>query len=253
MTWTVGAVAKLAKVTVRTLHHYDAIDLLRPTDRSDTGYRRYTDADLEQLQQILFFRELGFALGEIRRIMIEPGFDRRRALLAQRSLLGDKARRTEAMLAAIDRALDALDEGVDMDANEMFAVFGDFKPEDYEAEVEQRWGHTDAYAESARRTSRYAKADWEFIKAEGDAITAAFVDALDRGLPPEDPAVQAVVERHWQHLAHWFYTPTAEMYAGLGDLYVDDLRFTRNIDRARAGLAAFQRAAMRAYAKAMGS
>jgi DNA-binding transcriptional MerR regulator len=253
MTWTVGAVAKLAKVTVRTLHHYDAIDLLRPTGRSDTGYRRYTDADLEQLQQILFFRELGFALGEIRRIMIDPGFDRRRALLAQRSLLGDKARRTEAMLAAIDRALDALDEGVDMDANEMFAVFGDFKPEDYEAEVEQRWGHTDAYAESARRTSRYTKADWERIKAEGDAITAAFVDALDQGLPPEDPAVQAIAERHWQHLAHWFYTPRAEMYAGLGDLYVDDPRFTRNIDRARAGLAAYQRAAMRAYAETMGA
>ncbi len=125
--------------------------------------------------------------------------------------------------------------------------------EDYEAEVEQRWGHTDVYAESARRTSKYTKADWERIKAEGDAITAAFVDALDRGLAPEDPPVQAVVERHWQHLAHWFYTPTAEMYSGLGDLYVDDPRFTKNIDKARAGPAAYQRAAMRAYAKAMGS
>jgi hypothetical protein len=184
--------------------------------------------------------------------MTDPGFDRRRALLAQRSLLGDKARRTETMPAAIDTALDALDEGVDMDANEMFAVFGEFKPEDHEEEVKERWVDTDACAQSARRTAKYTKADWERMRDEADAITAAFVDALDRGLPPEDPAAQAVVERHWQHLTRWFYTPTAKMYAGLGDLYVSDPRFTRNIDKARAGLAAYQRTAMRAYAEARG-
>jgi hypothetical protein len=117
----------------------------------------------------------------------------------------------------------------------------------YAEEAKQRWGETDAYTESARRTAKYTKADWERIKTEADAITAAFVDALDRGLPPEDPAAQAVVKRHWQHLARWFYTPTAEMYAGLGDLYVDDPRFTKNIDKARAGLAAYRRAAMRFY------
>jgi hypothetical protein len=120
----------------------------------------------------------------------------------------------------------------------------------YAEEAKQRWGETDAYAESARRTAKYTKADWERITAEADAITAGFVDALDRGLPPEDPAAQAVVERHRQHLARWFYTPTAEMYAGLGDLYVDDPRFTKNIDKARAGLADYRRAAMRFYVAA---
>jgi DNA-binding transcriptional MerR regulator len=240
----VGAVAKLAKVSVCALHHYDAIDLLRPTGRSEAGYRLYTGVDLERRQQILFFRELGFSLGEIDRIMTDTGFDRRRALLAQRSLLGDKARRTEGMLAAIESALGALDEGVEMNADEMFTVFGDFEPADYEEEVKERWGGTDAYAQSAWRTAKYTKADWERMRAEADAITAAFVDALDRGLPPEDPAAQAAVERHWQHLARCFYTPTAQMYLGLGDLYVSDPRFTKNIDRARAGLAAYQRAAM---------
>jgi hypothetical protein len=100
----------------------------------------------------------------------------------------------------------------------------------------------------ARRTARFTKTDWKLIKTEGDEITAAFVEALDQGLEPEDPAVRAVVERHWRHLERWFSTPTPEMYAGLGDLHANDARFSGNIDKAREGLAAYQRAAMRVYA-----
>jgi DNA-binding transcriptional MerR regulator len=179
---TVGEVARLARVSVHTLHHYDAVGLLPPSGRSEAGYRLYTAPDLERLQQILLFRELGFALAEIRRIMLDPGFDRRRALSAQRALLADRARRLDAMRAAIDDALDALQKGI--------------------------------------------------------------------RLAPDDPAVQALADRHWHHLARWFYTPTPEMYAGLGDLYVSDPRFTKNIDKAREGLAACQQAAMRSYAQA---
>jgi hypothetical protein len=169
-------------------------------------------------------------------------------LRAQRELLARKARRGQEILAAVDAAIRAADEETETDEAEMFEVFGDFRPEEYEEEVRERWGETDAYAESARRTATYGRADWEQIKVEADEITAAFVEALDRGLPPGDPAVQAIVERHWQHLARWFYTPTPEMYAGLGDLYVSDPRFTKNINRARAGLAAYECAAMRVYA-----
>jgi TipAS antibiotic-recognition domain. len=137
-----------------------------------------------------------------------------------------------------------------MEADDLFEVFGDFDPRDYDDEVQRRWGGTDAYVESARRTATYGRADWQAIKAESDEITAAFVAALDQGLAPDDPAVQALVDRHWHHLAHWFYTPTPEMYAELADLYVNDPRFTKNIDKAREGLAAYQRAAMRSYAQA---
>jgi hypothetical protein len=135
-----------------------------------------------------------------------------------------------------------------MDADDLSEVFGDFEPSRYDDEVERRWGGTDAYAESARRTAAYGKADWQAVKAEAAEITAAFVAAFDAGRAPGDPAVQAIVARHWQHVARWFYTPTPETYAGLGGLYVDDPRFTKNIDMARAGLAAYQRAAMRVYA-----
>ena len=152
------------------------------------------------------------------------------------------------MRGALNDAITALEKGTEMDADDLFEVFGDFEPARYDDEVERRWGGTDAYAESARRTAAYGKADWQAIKTEAAEITAAFVAALDAGLPPGDPAVQAIVDRHWQHLARWFYTPTPEMYAGLGDLYVDDPRFTKNIDKARTGLAAYQRAAIRRYA-----
>ena len=153
------------------------------------------------------------------------------------------------MLSAVDDAPAALQKGITMETDDLFEVFDDFDPRDYD-EVQRRWGGTDAYVESARRTATYGEADWRALKAESDEITAAFVAALDQGLAPDDPAVQALVDRHWHHLARWFYTPTPEMYAGLGDLYVSDPRFTKNIDKAREGLAAYQRAAMRSYAQA---
>jgi hypothetical protein len=180
--------------------------------------------------------------------MTNPRFDRQRALTAQRTLLAVRARRLEAVREAVDEALEALEKGAPVKADDLFDVFDDFDPRQYDDEVTRRWGDTDAYTESARRTAAYRKADWQAIKAEAGDLTAAFVAALDDDLAPADPAVQAIVNRHWHHLARWFYTPTPEMYAGLGDLYVNDPRFTKNIDKAHDGLAAYQRAAMRIYA-----
>lgn len=245
---TIGRVASLARISVRTLHHYDAVGLLRPSARSEAGYRLYGPADLDRLQQILFFRELGFGLRDIALIMTDPAFDRRRALETQRTLLAAKARRLAAVVTALDEALQATEKGRTMDPGELFEVFGDFAPGDYDDEARRRWGDTEAHAESARRTKAYDKDDWLAIRAEMAEITAAFVAALDAGVEPGDPRVQAIVARHRGHLERWFYTPTPEMYAGLGDLYVNDPRFTRNIDADHGGLAAYRRAAMRIYA-----
>jgi MerR family transcriptional regulator, thiopeptide resistance regulator len=250
MSMTIGKAAATARLSVRTLHHYDAIGLLRPTGRSEAGYRLYSAEDLQRLQQILVFRELGFALRDIKRIMNDPGFEARRALAAQRGLLAEKQRRGAAMLAAVDAALESLEKGTTMHADELFEGFGDFDPKDYEDEARERWGESEAYKESARRTSSYTKDDWRRIREESEAITAAFVDAMDRGLPADDPAAQAAVERHRQHMARYFYEPTLELYDGLADLWVDDVRFTKNIDKARQGLAAYQRAAVKAWVAA---
>jgi len=251
MSWTVGETAKTAKVSVRTLHHYDQIGLLSPSGHSESGYRLYSMADLERLMQVLLFRELGFALDDIRHIMLDPDYDRREALRAQKSLLAEKARRTAAMLTAIDSALDAMDGGTTMTKEEMTDMFGElfdgFDPAEYEAEVEERWGESDAYKQSAERTKRYTKADWEQIKAEGDANTAEFLRLMDAGAAPDSPeALAAAADKHAQ-LEKWFYDAPLSMFANLADMWVDDVRFKNNIDKAREGMAAYQRAAVKAW------
>ncbi len=238
MAWTVGEVARLAKVSVRTLHHYDAVGLLGPSGRSDAGYRLYEMTDLERLQQVLFFRELGFSLDEIRAVMADSAFDRGDALRAQRALLAEKARRTGAMLTKIDEALAAMEGGTTMDENDMFEVFGDFDPKQYEDEVKQRWGDTEAYRESARRTKAFTKDDWKRVKAEQEAVMDAFAEAFRAGLAPDDPKVQEVVERHRLSIER-FYTCSKEMHANLGRMYVEDPRFAKNYEDRAEGLARF--------------
>src|SRR5580698_8782932 len=143
---TVGDVAKLARISVRALHHYDEIGLLEPSGRTEAGYRLYTDRDVERLQQVLFFRELGFALEDVARILRDPHFDRRQALIAQRAMLVEKGERLKSMVALVDRTLDSLGKGIVMSTEELFD--GNFNPGAYEEEAKQRWGKTDTYAES---------------------------------------------------------------------------------------------------------
>ena len=250
MSWTVGEAAQLAKVSVRTLHHYDEIGLLEPSGRSAAGYRLYEQDDLERLHQVLLFRELGFSLDEIRQIMLDPAFDRTEALRAQRSLLTEKAQRTQAQLAAIDRALAAEEEGTTMTDQERAGMFGElfdgFNPDDYEEEVQERWGTTEAYKQSAERTKRYTKADWEQIKAEMDENTAEFVALMDAGIPSDSPEAMALAEAKRAHISKWFYDCPTEFYVNMASIWVNDPRFTKNIDKAKPGLAAYSYAAVQA-------
>ena len=201
--FTIGELADLARVSIRTLHHYDAIGLLAPSGRTETGYRLYGHEELEQLQQILLYRELDFSLDAITRIMLDPSFDRRAALTAQREELATRAARMQAILAAIDAALEALAKGEPMNETDMFEVFGDFDPKQYEAEATERWGETKAYRESARRTARYGKNEWKQIKAEGDGVARELADRLAAGANPDDADVQALVERHRLQIDRW--------------------------------------------------
>ena len=244
-TYTVGQLADLAHVSVRTLHHYDAIGLLSPTARTGAGYRLYGHDALEQLQQILLFREHDFPLDAIARIMLDPSFDRRSALAAQREQLAARAERTTTILAAIDAALDALDRGEPMHDADMFEVFGDFDPRQYEIEVVERWGDTEPYRESARRTARYTKDDWRQIKAEGDAVVRGLADRLAADDGPADAEVQSLVDRHREQIDRWFYPCSIGMHAQLGEMYVADPRFSASFERYQPGLAEFLRDAIR--------
>ena len=134
-----------------------------------------------------------------------------------------------------------------MTKQEMKELFGGFDPGEYEQEVQQRWGDTDAYKQSMARTKSYTKADWQQIKAEADGISQQFVALMDAGVSPQSAQAQAVAAQHHAHLERWYYDCPPAMYANLSELWVNDPRFTKNIDKARAGLAAYQRAAVLAW------
>jgi DNA-binding transcriptional MerR regulator len=252
-TYQVNEVARIAGVSVRTLHHYDEIGLLAPAARSDGGYRLYDDAALLRLQQILIGRALGLPLEAIRRSLDDPGFDRRRALEAQREQLRQRADETARMLRAIDRALEIIDAEergtMDIDLKE---IFDGFDPSQYDEEAKQRWGHTDAWKESARRTRSYGKAEWQRIQEEQGAIYRDAAAALAAGKAPEDPDALAIAERHRLSIDRWFYPCAHAMHRGLADHYEADARFAENIDRFGAGLTAFLAAAIRANASRHG-
>lgn len=238
--YKIGEVAALTGVSVRTLHHYDDIGLLRPSGRSHAGYRLYAPADLERLQSVLFFRDLGFGLEAIGRIVKDPHFDRRAALVAHRAQLVQELQKTRALLDLVDRTLLSIEKGRTMESNEMFTGF--------EKEAEARWGHNQAYAESVRRTKTYGKEEWAAIRAEADAITRDFAGAMKDGAAPTDVRAMDIAEHHRLHIDRWFYACTPRMHRGLGEMYVYDERFAQNYEKVASGLAAYIRDAVVANA-----
>jgi DNA-binding transcriptional MerR regulator len=248
MALKVSDVARLAGVSIRTLHHYDEIGLVRPSARSPAGYRLYAQSDLERLQQVLFFRELDFPLDEVKRIVADPDFDVGAALQMQRRLLTERAIRIKALIAAVDAAIDSNQKGIAMTNEERFEVFGDFDPSKYEDEAKERWGASDTYRESAKRTKRYTRGDWVKIKGEADAIIEELAKLLARATPASSPEAMDLAERHRQHIERWFYPCSPPMHRALGEMYVSDPRFSETFERHAQGLAAYARDACRANA-----
>lgn len=245
---TVGEVASLARVSVRTLHHYDDIGLLPPARRTAAGYRLYGPAELERLHQILLFRELGLALEDVAGLLDQSGEERRRALLTHRTALEQRRRRTDAVIRAVDRAIDALEKGGTMARQELFEGFEAFDHARHAEEAEARWGGTEAWAESRRRTKSYGKKDWAAMKLEAEDIMARFADLLAAGADATGGAARGLAEEHRRHIDRWFYPCPARMHAGLADMYLADPRFTDYFEQRADGLAAFVVAAIRANA-----
>ena len=252
MSWTVSEAAGLARVSVRTLHHYDEIGLVSPARRSAAGYRLYGRDDLERLQQVLFFRELGFSLDEIRKALDEPGFDRTEALVMQRELLTAKAEHLKAMIGTLDKAIEAQQKGIAMDEKDLFDVFGDEDPAQYEDEARERWGDTDAFKESRRRAKSYSKEDRLRIKADQDAVEAEFAEAMLAGRAPDSPEAMALAERARLGIDQAFYPCSHEMHRDLGTMYVADPRFAKHYDDRAPGLARYVCDAIVANAAAHG-
>ncbi|OZV82998.1 MerR family transcriptional regulator [Micromonospora echinospora] len=248
MAHTVGEVARLARVTVRTLHHYDEIGLLSPSGRTPTGYRRYDDADLERLQQILFYRELGFPLEEIATILDDPGADPAAHLRRQHELLTVRIKRLEEMVTAIEFAMEAKKMNIRLTPEERFEVFGDFDPDAHAEEAEQRWGGSEAYRESTRRTAGYTGADWLRMKEETEDWARRIVAVMESGASADSPAAMELAEEHRAHISRWYYECSYEIQTGLADMYLADPRFTAHYEQIRPGLTAYLSEAIHANA-----
>jgi MerR family transcriptional regulator, thiopeptide resistance regulator len=246
--YTVGDVARLSHVSVRTLHHYDEVGLLPPSARSEAGYRLYSDEDLSRLARILFFRELEFGLDEIAGILANPDAGAGDHLRRQHQLLRERRARIEALLRAIETEMEVRRMGMSLTPEEQFEVFGTDKLGEYDEEAGRRWGDTQAYKESRRRAAAYTKEDWLAMKREADENIAAFRVLMERAEPADGAAAMQLAEAHREHISRWFYRCDHAMHRALGEMYVADPRFTATYDAVAPGLARYVHDAVHANA-----
>jgi MerR family transcriptional regulator, thiopeptide resistance regulator len=246
--YTVGEVARLSRVSVRTLHHYDEIGLLAPSGRSPAGYRLYSADDLRRLQQILLYRELDFGLEEIGEMLADGSADTDDHLRRQHKLLRTRRDRDIALLGAIEREMEARKMGMALTPEEQFEIFGTDSMDEVTAEAEERWGDTDAWRESRRRTASYTKQDWIAIKAEADANITGFADAIRAAEPPTGGTAMDLAEKHRQHLSRWFYNCGYGLHRGLAELYVSDPRYVASYDEIAPGFSRYVHDAIMANA-----
>jgi DNA-binding transcriptional MerR regulator len=244
---TVGEVAERFRITVRTLHHYDAIGLLTPSRRAASGYRVYTSSDLTRLSQIIVYRRLELSLDEIASLLDEG--NEVSHLVRQRERVMSRLDEMKDLVEAIDQALEKAMANTPMTDDDMRELFGEGF-DDYQAEAEQKWGETAQWKESQRRTKSYGKDEWGQLKAEGEAVEKALSDAFRRGLAPDSEVAMDAAEQHRLHVNRWFYDCPPDFHRNLGDMYVSDPAYVARYDGAFGlpGLAAFCREAIHANA-----
>lgn len=243
VTLTVGQVAEQFGITRRTLHHYDDIGLVVPSERSHAGYRLYTHEDLTRLQHVVVYRRLEFALDEIASLLdgletTEGSTSLAAHLRRQREAVATRLDELHRLVQAIDDALEQAMSDQQMTPAQMKELFGDTFEESYAAEAEQRWGDTDAWRQSQERTKHYGRTDWEQVKAETDAVNAAIAACMDQGAPADGEQAAAAAEQHRASIER-FYDCSYEFHVSLAQMYVCDPRFTATYDAVRPGMARY--------------
>ena len=246
---TIGEITKLFGVSARTIRHYDEIGLVQPTARSWSGYRLYGRQDIARLAQVVMLRRLQMPLSEIE-VALASG-STAECLRAHRESVIAQLETLSGVLSSIDRALEAEMTKYSLTPEEMKEVFGDAFDESYAAEVEARWGNTDAYRESQWRAKSYNKSEWEAIKAESDAVMDGFARAMGSGETPDSQAAHRAVQAHRDHIEKWFNPVPLDMLACLGQMYVSDPRFAKTYNDIREGLAQYVSDAVAAYCNAV--
>lgn len=237
--YTVGELARRVGVSVRTLHHYDAIGLLTPSHRTSGGYREYATGDIERLSHILAYRACGLSLPDIAALLDARGTDRAEHLRRQLDLLDERMTALAEQREVLRRAWEAHEMGIELDPQEIIEVFGDDDPRQYAEEARERWGDTDAYRESQKRTSRYTKKDWLAAQADAQRVLDEFVACHATGEPADGERARAAAEEHRAQISRWYYACSYDVQVGLAEMYVADPRFTAYYDDRTPGLAQY--------------
>ena len=243
MRLSVSEAAKRAGVSVRTLRYYDEIGLLKPSEITPAGYRYYDGTAMASLQQILFYRELDVPLEQIGRILNASEHDRTEALQRHRTLLLMKRRRLDDMLRLVDETIGGVtmyDERPRPNQEDWEAV-----KEQYAREAAERWGNTEAFLESRERHARYTPEEEAQISAEMEEIFRAFGACGD----PAGDEARALVKRWQAHITKYHYNCTDGILACLGQMYVNDPRFRKNLDKYGPGTAQKISGAIAAYCR----
>lgn len=246
--WSIVEVARVAGVSSRTLRHYDDVGLLPPAYVGSNGYRYYGRDELHRLQEVLVLRELGLPLDAIARVL-DGTVDRVGVLREHRSALLAERDRLARLADAVGRAIDEREGGDPVDPAELFDGFDPEKQKQYEADLVDRYGPQvqDHIDESWRRVGRMSTEQAAQVQADLAERDAEYAALLDEGVPADDPRTQAVTAKHYAWVDQ-FWTPDADAFAGLGDLYVDHPDFRKRYDDIRPGLAEYVRDAMTVYA-----
>ena len=233
--------ADLTGVSVRTLHYYDEIGLLKPAciDRV-SGYRYYDEGSLLRMQEILFYRELDFSLKSICEILSDPNYNKKLALLEQKKLLILKKERLDRLVSAIDDA---------MKGENVMKAFDNTEFEKYKAEAKEKWGKTDAWKEHSDKTKNYSKDKWQSAEEGLNAIFGEFAECSASGNEAGSESAQLLAKKLQDHITENYYTCTKQILSGLGQMYVMDERFKENIDKNGEGTAEFVSQAIGIYCR----
>jgi DNA-binding transcriptional MerR regulator len=245
MSYSIKQLAQLAGISIRTLHYYDEIGLLSPAREKFNDYRRYSDAELITLQQILILRELGLPLDQVKRILASPAFDALQALEEHKVALERRAEQIFTLIQTVEKTIDHMKGKIEMDNKDMFLGFSDEEQKKYEKEARQKWGDSEVEP-TMKRWNSYSKEQQQRILAEGNEIYKSLAANMDKD--PGNPEVQALVARWHQNLRN-FYEPDKERLLGLAQLYNDHPGFQKTFRKFHPNLAAFMKQAVEKYVK----
>lgn len=248
MAYTVNKLAKLSGVSIRTLRFYDEIGLLKPAYYGDNNYRYYEETQLLQLQQILFFRELGFQLSDIQRIISSPDFDKVKALESHRKILEKNLNQTKILIETIDNTIAHLRGKEIMNIEKVFTGFNAEKQKMYEDFLVESGVNTNEINKSKEKIKNWTKEQWADNKREADQIHTELVLAIKKHLEPASKEVQKIIKKHYQ-MTTIFWTPTRETYIGLSQLYNSHPDFIKFYNDIHPQLLNFLMEAMRIYAE----